>query len=390
MAKLAQNFAKYLIYAKMHAKGVIERPDVIGAIFGQTEGLLGSDLDLRDLQHTGRIGRIEVNIKTSKGMSYAEITLPSSLDNSETALIAASMETIDKVGPCEATVEISKVEDVRTQKRKFIVERAKNILKAMIDEGTPDSHKLAETIKEDVRTLQVANFNGLSCGPEIETADEIIIVEGRADVINLLRNGIKNSIAMEGSKIPDALVKLTKEKTVIAFLDGDRGGDLDMKKLLAIADIDFITRAEEGYEVEDLTKKQIFKALRERIPLSQYMEFVKNGKYREQPEQEITKEELSASAKKNFYSLLEESVGTRAAYIIDKNLQVIAKVPLSEIIEVIDNQKDVYAIVFDGKINESIVELAESKGIKYVVGMSFKDKIRSRFVTALTIEDLKE
>ncbi|HLD49072.1 MAG TPA: DNA primase DnaG [archaeon] len=390
MAKLAQNFAKYLIYAKMHAKGVIERPDVIGAIFGQTEGLLGSDLDLRDLQHTGRIGRIEVNIKTSKGMSYAEITLPSSLDNSETALIAASMETIDKVGPCEATVEISKVEDVRTQKRKFIIERAKNILKAMIDEGTPDSHKLAETIKEDVRTLQVANFNGLSCGPEIETADEIIIVEGRADVINLLRNGIKNSIAMEGSKIPDALVKLTKEKTVIAFLDGDRGGDLDMKKLLAIADIDFITRAEEGYEVEDLTKKQIFKALRERIPLSQYMEFVKNGKYREQPEQEITKEELSASAKKNFYSLLEESVGTRAAYIIDKNLQVIAKVPLSEIIEVIDNQKDVYAIVFDGKINESIVELAESKGIKYVVGMSFKDKIRSRFVTALTIEDLKE
>jgi len=206
----------------------------------------------------------------------------------------------------------------------------------------------------------------------------------------LLRNGIKNSIAMEGSKIPEALVKLTKEKTVIAFLDGDRGGDLDMKKLLAIADIDFITRAEEGYEVEDLTKKQIFKALRERIPLSQYMEFVKNGKYREQPEQEITKEELSASAKKNFYSLLEESVGTRAAYIIDKNLQVIAKVPLSEIIEVIDNQKDVYAIVFDGKINESIVELAESKGIKYVVGMSFKDKIRSRFVTALTIEDLKE
>src|SRR3989339_1812267 len=123
MAKLAQNFAKYLVHARMNAKGVVERPDIIGAIFGQTEGLIGQDLDLRELQRTGRIGRIEVNVRNIKGKSVAEITIPSSLDASETALIAATLETIDKVGPCDAEVEVMKVEDVRSQKRQYVIER---------------------------------------------------------------------------------------------------------------------------------------------------------------------------------------------------------------------------------------------------------------------------
>ena len=196
MAKLAQNFAKYLIRARLHAKGVIEKPDVIGAVFGQTEGLLGTDLDLRELQRTGRIGRIEVDVNTAKGKSYADIIIPSSLDSSETSLLAASLETIDKVGPCEAEIEISKVEDVRSQKRKYVIERAKEILRAMMDEGETDSQKLSETIKEAVRAWEVSNYNGLSCGPDIQNAEEIIVVEGRADVITMLKNGIKNVVAI--------------------------------------------------------------------------------------------------------------------------------------------------------------------------------------------------
>src|SRR3989338_8733892 len=244
MAKLAQNFAKYMIYATLKATGIVEKPDVIGAIFGQTEGLLGSDLDLRELQKTGRIGRIEVNIKTDEGMSTAHITIPSSLDSSETALIAASLETIDKVGPCEAEIKVEKVDDIRFQKREYVMK------------------------KESVRTSDVCSFKGLSCGPEVETNEEIIVVEGRADVINLLRNGIKNCIAIEGSKIPKSVIELTREKTVTAFLDGDRGGDLDLKKLMSVADVDFVARADEGMEVEELAKKQIYKALRDKVHVS--------------------------------------------------------------------------------------------------------------------------
>src|SRR3989344_5511996 len=301
MGKLAQNFAKYLVFARMRAKGVVEKPDIIGAIFGQTEGLLGQDLDLRELQRTGRIGRIEVDIKSSKGTSFAEIRIPSSLDAAETSLIAASLETIDKVGPCDAEIEINKVEDVRTQKRQYVIERAQEILHSMVSDGLPDSQRLTETVKEAVRTQEIASYFGLSCGPDIITADEIIVVEGRADVINLLKNGIKNVIAIEGSKIPKEVIDLTKQKNTIAFLDGDRGGDLDLKKLLILADIDFVARAAEGKEVEELTKKEIFKYLREKVPVERA-----SPKIQEETEILVVEEKID---KELFRAMLDELIG---------------------------------------------------------------------------------
>ncbi|MFH0832156.1 MAG: DNA primase DnaG [Candidatus Aenigmatarchaeota archaeon] len=387
MAKLAQDFAKYLIHARLDASGVVERPDVIGAIFGQTEGLLGQDLDLRELQRTGRIGRIDVEIKTSKGKAYAEILIPSSLDASETALIAASLETIDKVGPCEATIETVKVEDVRSQKRKYVVDRAKEILRATIDEGIPDSQKLSEIIKEAVRSYEVMNYNGLSCGPGIRDSDEIVVVEGRADVINLLKNGIRNAIAVEGSKVPEAIAALTKEKITTAFLDNDRGGDLILKKLLSVADIEFVARSEKGKEVEELTKKQIFKALRDRVPVDQ------RDKLNDIPVEEAVKEEyeeekIDVETMNFLSSTLEELIGTRAAYLIDRNREVLTKVPLNELSSVIDDF-DVHAIVFDGKINQAIVDLALKKKVSYLVGMDYKERVNPGSLKILTIEDFK-
>jgi len=382
MAKLAQNFAKYLIHARMHATGIVERPDIIGAIFGQTEGLLGADLDLRELQHTGRIGRIEVNVKSNKGKAFADIIIPSSLDASETALIAASMETIEKVGPCDAKIDIVKVEDVRSQKRRYAIDRAKEILRSMMDTGLPDTQKLSEMIKESVRSWEVANFNGLSCGPDIPMSEDIVIVEGRADVVNLLRHGIRNVIAIEGSKIPQAVIDLTKEKTTTAFLDGDRGGSLDLKKLLIVADIDFVAFAEQDKEVEELTKKQIFKALRERTPVAQVL-----NKAQESPQEE--KEEIESSTKDAFLKILEDLVGTRAACLIDREMQVLTKVPLSELPDILQEFTTVYAIVFDGKVNQSIIDLASRRNVEFVVGMGYRERVRAGGVKILTFSELK-
>ncbi len=384
MAKLAQNFAKYQIYAKLQSKGVIERPDVIGAIFGQTEGLLGQDLDLRELQRTGRIGRIEVEIQNNKGKSYAEILIPSSLDASETALIASSLETIDKVGPCDAQIEISKVEDVRSQKRKYVIDRAKEILRAMMDVSDTDTQRLSEEVKEAVRAYEVSNYHGLSCGPGIQDESEIIIVEGRADVINLLRNGVKNVIAIEGSKIPDPIIQLTKEKTTTAFMDGDRGGELDLKKLLMVADIDYVARAEKGKEVEELMKKQIYKALRERVPADQAGE-----KKLAEPEPAEERSDVDENSKKFLGSLLEDIVGTRAAYFVDRNMQIISKVPLTEVSEIIEDYTNIYAIVFDGKISQSIVDMAMQRKIPCLVGMDFREPVSAGAVMILTMKDFQ-
>jgi len=390
MSKLAQDFAKYMIIAKLNAKGVVEKPDVIGAIFGQTEGLLGGDLDLRELQRTGRIGRIEVNVKTAKGASTADIVIPSSLDSSETSLIAASLETIDKVGPCEATIVVEKVEDVRSNKRQYVVDRAKEILKGMIDAGVPDSQKITESIKEAVRTCEVSNYHGLSCGPNIIDSDEIFVVEGRADVINMLKNGIRNVVAIEGSKVPDAIIELTKEKVVTAFLDGDRGGDLNLKKLLAVADIDYVAKAEPGNEVEELTKKQIYKALREKVPIDHAVEKKLAAKELKTFEKEAKPEEPTEKMNSFLASLLDDLIGTRAAYVVDKNLSILSKVPLSELGNMIDSFTGVYAIVFDGKINQDIVDMALKRKISCLVGMGYKERVMPSTIKLFVMKDLRK
>jgi len=263
---------KYVIHAKVNADGVVEQPDVVGAIFGQTEGLLGSDMDLRELQKSGRIGRIDVEISSNKGKSTGRVKIPSSLDKVETSILAAALETIDRVGPCIAHVDIEKVEDVRSSKRQLVVDRAKEILQEMFTENTMESQEIAESVKQAIRVEDAVSVGGLPAGPSVMESDAIIVVEGRADVLNLLRYGIKNTIAVEGTSVPEFVAELTKRKTVTAFTDGDRGGELIIKELLQVGDLDYIARAPEGKSVEDLTQKEVVKALRGKVTADQYVE----------------------------------------------------------------------------------------------------------------------
>jgi len=265
---------KYIIHSKINADGVIERPDIVGAIFGQTEGLLGADLDLRDLQKTGRIGRIEVLVTAKGGKTKGNIFVPSSLDKVETSILAASLETIDRVGPCSAKIEVSQVEDVRAVKRKKIIERAKLIFTKMFDETVPESQELADEVRQSVRVDELTYYgkSKIPCGPNVLNSDAIIIVEGRADILNLLRYGIKNTICVGGTNIPPEVADLTKKKTVTAFTDGDRGGELIVRELLQVADIDYVARAPDGKCVEDLVQKEIIRALRRKVPVEQIIE----------------------------------------------------------------------------------------------------------------------
>jgi hypothetical protein len=86
---------------------------VIGAVFGQTEGLFPKEFELRELQKSGKIGRIDIDLRSSKDTTRGTIIAPSSLDRAETALIAAAMETVDRVGPCESKINVENITDVR-------------------------------------------------------------------------------------------------------------------------------------------------------------------------------------------------------------------------------------------------------------------------------------
>ncbi len=272
MSSIDPTTTKYVITAKLQADGIIEKPDVVGAIFGQTEGLLGEEMDLRELQKSGRMGRIEVQVTSNRGRSTGIVTLPSSLDKVETAILAASLETIDRIGPCKATLRVDQVEDVRVQKKTQVIDRAKEILSTINDGGKESGLDIVDEVRQTVQVSEITSFgpDRLPAGPNVASSDAIIIVEGRSDVLALLRSGIKNAIAVEGTNVPDSVKKLADDKVVTVFVDGDRGGDLILRELFQVADIDFVAMAPRNREVEELSSKQIMKALKSKVPAEAY------------------------------------------------------------------------------------------------------------------------
>lgn len=261
-----EDTAKYLIHADFVADGVVERTDVVGAAFGQTEGLLGDDLDIRDLQDSAKLGRIDVSVDSEGGQSFGTITIASSLDRVETATLAAALEAVERIGPCRAQVEVERIEDVRAAKRREIVDRAKELLASAFDEGAIDSEDILREVRESVRVEDVTEYEGLPAGPHVATSDAVLVVEGRADVVNLLQYGIKNAVAVEGTNVPDAVADLTRERTATAFLDADRGGDLILRELRQVGDLDYVARPPDGESVEDLSRGAVDVALREKTP----------------------------------------------------------------------------------------------------------------------------
>jgi len=418
MGKISPVSAKYIVQATIEIEGVVDRPDVIGAIFGQTEGLLGSELELRELQRSGKIGRIEVNVETRSGKTTGKIVIPSSLDKAETSIVAAALEIIQRIGPCNAKIRVEKLEDVRVSKRKFVIERAKELLKNLMESVLPDSQELAEEVSCSVRVMEVQEYgkDRLAAGPAVNESDEIIVVEGRADVINLLKHGFKNAIAMNGTSVPETIIELSKKKVITAFVDGDRGGTLIIKELLAVADLDYVTKAPDGKEVEEITKKEIHKALRSRILGEQAKgEIEKNGeKLREtyekprevkkpqevrkpqfnkprflRPLRKFTKSKPAPEESKKFKEMLENLVVTRGAYILDEKVNILGKVSITELQTTIKSlSSGIYAVVFDGGIDKDLVSTAERANVKYLIAMETKFLQESTRVQLLTVNDL--
>ena len=431
MGKISPVSSKYIVNATIEIEGIVDRPDVIGAIFGQTEGLLGADLELRELQRSGRIGRIEVNVDTRSGKTQGAITIPSSLDKAETSIVAAALEIIQRIGPCNAKIKVKDIEDVRITKRSFVIERAKELLKAMMDGVLPDSQELADEVAYSVRVMEITEYgkDRLPAGPSIDDSDEIIVCEGRADVLNLLKHGFKNAIAINGTNVPETIGELSKKKVVTAFVDGDRGGRLIIKELTTVADIDYVSIAPDGKEVEEITKKEIHKALRGRISAEQVkLELSRNVERIEKPQmygsrrpaqqsQSRTaapqsrapqrtyaqrpsapprapapvKKQATATGpeKKVFKEMLENLIGTRGAHILADKLNILGKVPISELQTTVKSlSSGVYAIVFDGDIEKELVKTAEKVNIKFLVGMDTKVKGNETSIRLLTVNDL--
>lgn len=375
MAKISPVSIKYMIHANFTAEGALEKPDVIGAIFGQTEGLLGAELEMRELQKEGKIGRIEVDLERRDKMTIGKIKIPTALDQSETTLIAAAIETIERVGPSDSQIEVERIEDVRGSKRDYILERAKKLMSEI--KGSTDSREISNEIKDSAKTSSIQEYGEekLPCGNI--SGKELIVVEGRADVVNLLRAGVTNVIAMNGTKMPNAIKELGEEKEITLFVDGDRGGKLIIQNVSDNADVDYIATAPDGKEVEELTGKEILMNLRRKTPLNEYLR--KEGMQRREnngksngSKTPLRTEELSEKEKENLKKLLKEIENSGKAILLDESLNKIKEISARGFggnLRKVDETP--YAIVLDGTVTSSVIESAEDVRCQVLVAKNF-------------------
>jgi len=408
---------------------VVDKPDVVGAVFGQTEGLLGEDLDLRELQRTGRIGRIQIAIRSEGGNSTGEIVIPVSLNKTATAILAASLETVDRVGPCTAKVTLEKLEDIRGAKRRKVVSRAISILKGWEEDISPGTDEIQTAVTKGSKvTVSKYGPDSLPAGSGLTGSSEIIIVEGRADVINLMKCGIANTVAVEGTHVPKSIVDLTKKrgKRVIAFLDGDRGGDLILRELMQVAKVDYIARAPEGKEVEDLTRREVIKALQAQIPADQALSLVKDRratsaqkKRPTRPTQKVTRtrreprraddfvkpemvEERRAPSQRKpvtrripvtvdevYVSKIGDIKESFKALLFGEDKKVIIECGVAELAKTLEAQEEVPTIVFDGVITQRLVDIASKKKTQLMIGAAVADiENKPSSMKIITFDDL--
>ena len=398
---------KYHVKLKFEVDGIVEKADIIGAIFGQTEGLLGPEMNLNELQKVSKVGRIEVNVDTKSNTTKGDALLPMSTDISTAALISAAIESIDKVGPFQGKFLLVGIDDIRAIKKKVIVDRAKKIIQEWATKTISEGEEMLRDVYDASKPGKLTTFGKaqLACGTGVFDSPYIILVEGRADVINLLRAGFDNSIAIEGAKIDETITNLTSGKKVIAFLDGDRAADLILKELQGLVKIDKVLRAPPGKEVEECTPLEISDILKDvieptteqyEVPV-QHQKSIKKSKiyennnlaYQDAPNfdngEKAKNDPQITSAIKEVYPQINE---TLEAMILDNSMQVLLKIPVSEIIKRLDSLEGARFLVMDGIITQRLIDAAYKAGIEYVVGHRMAELKKSPEITVRTFEQI--
>ena len=371
---------KYLIHINIEAEGVVEKTDVVGAIFGQIEGLLGEDMDLRDLQRSGRVGRIDVTLTSKHGKTAGDLYIASSLDRAETAILAAALETIERIGPCVSRISVEGIEDLRAIKRRKIVDRAKELLMESFDEVGLSTNEILVEVREASRIVKITAIGDerLPAGPTVLESDAIIILEGRADVLNLLRCGIKNTVAVEGTKVPEIVAELSRKKNTTVFVDGDRGGDLILKELLQVADVDFVAFSPRGRSVEDMTRKEIIKSLRNKVPADVVRAQVAKNEPLSDLVFEITapEDEAEPAAQSEPISSVEGHAeymkGTGRARVLNSDAVILGDYTIKGLEDILPRlDDDAAGIIVDSAVGQKFVDTAYKKGIKYIAAREF-------------------
>ena len=184
-----------------------------------------------------------------------------------------------------------------------------------------------------------------------------------------------NVVALEGAKVPETIKKLSKEKEITAFIDGDRGGDLILKELLQVTETKYIARAPRGKEVEELNCKEIFEALEAKAPMEEPSK----------PKREKQKIEVP----NEIVQLMKGLEGTLEAVLLNEKLEQVERLPVSQLAEKLQQMEGVDTVVFDGIITQRIVDVASEKNIKKIIASRMSEAVKpSLSVQLLTFSEI--
>jgi DNA primase len=389
-----------IIQISIEIAGRVTQSDIIGAVFGQTEQVLGDTLDLRKLQKEGKLGRIEVHTEYNDKGTLGTITIPSHMDTTNTVIIAAALETIEKIGPCQAKAKVSKIENIKEIKVKEIIAHAKEVLKKFMSVSI-DSQELIDKVNSEMKMSQATEYKGIVCGPNLQYHDELFFVEGIREVQNLLKTGIKNVAAFGDMSNKETLKELAEKYEIIALVD--RGKTHLVKQLMEFADIDNFATPDGHGKIHALNSKELHKAIRNYVSTEQLVGQVR--KYpTHRPESRAparpappVRQDSRAPPRPDSRSrqghprherpqrvspipahistLLKDKkkeLHKGEAFVLDAHFNVLGKLPVAEVGATLGGLSNVKAVVVSGDIDSDLINSAERNNVEFLAGDACK------------------
>jgi DNA primase len=177
---------------------------------------------------------------------------------------------------------------------------------------------------------------------------------------------------MNGTKLPDEINELGKEKEITLYLDGDRGGKLIAQNVMENAKIKYIAVAPDGKEVEELTSKEILMNLRKRVPAEDFFKELKKRPAIKEISKVIPEVVLNDENKAKLREISKDIEGTGKAILLDSALNELKDISAKSVSGSLKRTRGTAIIVIDGTATNAIIKASEEVDVKVIVAKNFQ------------------
>ena len=115
---------------------------------------------------------------------------------------------------------------------------------------------------------------------------------------------------------------------------------------------------------------------------------IQKPKY-EEKKIEKDEEKIISEKQKEYGKILDEISGSLKAVLFDKDDKELKKIPVRELTDSLKKSNNISTVVFDGIITQRLLDIANSKNVKEIVGIKIGNVVKMpSSVRVLTKKDL--